>query len=71
MRYRPQSIQEVGLETYLSQTYSRHKGLGWDDFKQRMALGVPKARIAQDFGISPQTAWKWVKIYEKQSHDES
>lgn len=71
MRYRPPAIKEIGLKMYLNQTRSKHNDLGWDAFKQRMELGVPKDRIARDFGISPQTTWKWVRIYEEQIHAES
>lgn len=65
MPYKPQSIRQETVPIYLERTRNMHNGLGWDDFKQRLDLGVPKPRIADNFGVSTQRIWAWISIYNE------
>lgn len=73
MPFRPPSIREETLPVFLNRTRAEHNGLGYAEFEQRMQLGVPKPKIAKDFGRSTTRIWYWVSIYndEKTSHAKS
>ncbi len=65
-KYIPQSIEDEGLEPYLNRTAALHNGLGYDDFGNRYILGVPRTKIADDFGVNEKTIDKYKRIYDKE-----
>jgi hypothetical protein len=63
---RPKSIDDWGgVEPYLNGTRGEHNGLGYSAFKKRIDPNrkhkIPKPVIAEDFGVSKQTIYDWIK----------
>ena len=69
--YRPLSLYAIGLKNYLDgeRQRVRHRGLAYDDFVERVRLGVPKSRIAKDFAVTTVTVTYWIEVHEKEQGD--
>lgn len=68
---KPKSINDWGgIKPYLDGTADVHHGLKFKDFKLRIDPNrkhkVPKPVAAEDFGVSTQTFYDWIKRYETQ-----
>jgi len=50
------------IETHLNKTKKSHNRLGYNDFQQRLEIGLSKVRIAEDFGVSVRTIFSWLKL---------
>lgn len=70
MRYRPPSIEDVGLKKYLNQSKETHNGYGYDDFVRLIESGLNKAGLAKAFQVERSTIYKWLAIYESESGSE-
>ena len=68
MRYKPPSIEDIGLEAYLNDTKDLHRGYGYDDFIDFIAkAGV--AKTAKLFGVTRPTIYEWLKVDNKVKED--
>lgn len=67
MRYKPPSIEEVGLKKYLNGSKELHNSYGYDDFVRLVESGLNKAGLAKAFQVERATIYKWLAIYETES----
>lgn len=67
MRFKPPTIQEIGLEKYLDSTRDDHNGFGYDELVKRIQLKEPKSVIARAFGVDRRTIDNWIEVYEKEA----
>jgi len=70
MKFRPPTIEDVGLRNYLNQTASKHNDSDYDDFVKRVELSEPSTVIARAFKVSRPTIIKWIMLYEKSLSNE-
>ncbi len=68
-RFRPQTIDDIGLVAWLDQTKDKHKGLGYDEFVKRLTLGVNKSNIARMFNVDRSTILRWAIAYEAEQEN--
>lgn len=66
-RYKPPKIEDIGLETYLDQTRSKHKGYGYKEFADMHSRNVPTSGIAKVFSVDRKTVMKWRVIFDNES----
>lgn len=66
MRYKPQSIEQIGLEKYLNETAQSHNGFTYETFCKMLGAEVSTASMARAFKVSRITIHKWQVIYEKE-----
>lgn len=66
MRFKPKSLQEIGLRQHLNKTKAIHNGYGYDDFVKLIDAGVNKANLARAFGVVEVTIYKWLEVYEEE-----
>jgi hypothetical protein len=67
----PKTIAEQGgLEPYLDATAHLHNGLKYRDLMNRIRSTrkhpIPKPVIGEDFGVSSQTIYSWLRIHAKE-----
>ena len=67
MRYKPLSIEDIGLETYLNNKQERHNGQGYKEFCLFIKSGVNKTNLARVFSVTNHTIDKWLKIYAREA----
>ncbi len=61
------SIEQEGLQTYLERTAAEHNGFGYDEFIKRYSvLHEPKTIIANAFGVSSNTIYRWLEVFNKE-----
>lgn len=71
MKYRPPTIEEIGLKEYLNQTATTHNNSDYEEFVKRVELNEPSTIIARAFGVDRRTVTNWIVIYEKGLSHES
>lgn len=64
-RYIPPSIEQRGLRNYLEATRSEHKDQGYDAFIT-FADVATRTKLAELFGVDPDTIRRWIKVYNKE-----
>lgn len=65
-KYRPPSIEQIGLKKYLNQTAKQHNGSDYAEFEKRLGLDEPKSVIARAFGVDPRTVGNWIEVYQRE-----
>ena len=70
MRYRPKTIEEVGLENHLNNTVDDHNGFDFSAFKRMYDANVNLSNLARSFNVDRRTISKWIAVYEKELADE-
>lgn len=70
MKYRPKTIEEIGLENYLNETTDAHNGFDFSAFKRMYDAEVNSSNIARSFQVDRRTISKWITIYEKELANE-
>lgn len=68
MKYKPPSIQEIGLKEYLSRTSNQHMHFGYDAFVAMVEQDVNPTNIARAFNVDRRTVVKWLEVYKKENH---
>lgn len=66
-----QKISDEGLKLYLDRLATVHKNKGYDDFVQMLEFEVDRTKIAEKFGVSRDTIYRWIEIHEAEVGHES
>lgn len=66
MRYKPKTLEEVGIEKYLNDTVDKHNNFNFSNFKTMFEANVNITNIAKSFNVDRRTVNNWVVLYEKE-----
>ncbi len=62
------SIEDIGLEKYLNKTVAKHDGRDYNEWEKCIRKEVNISNLARLFNVSRPTAFKWMKIYQKEQN---
>jgi hypothetical protein len=65
MKYKPPSIEEIGLDIYLDSRKEDHNDFGYHEFMKMVENEVNPTNIAKAFNVDRRTVIKWVQVYNQ------
>lgn len=69
MKYKPKTIDEIGLEKYLNQTIDKHNGFTYDGFINMIKTDVNQTNIARAFKVDRRTVSRWIEVYHQEQEN--
>lgn len=67
--YRPPSIRDMGLQTYLDNSKSQHDGLGYAEFVKYVGKELNITDLAKLFNVHRHTMGNWLGVFDEEQQN--